>query len=212
MYVTSESLEAESYEIGRARAFTPGWLERESVFMHMSYKYLLGVLKSGNAEGFYEAIRTALPPFMDPATYGRSTLENASFIASSRNPDPQNHGRGFVSRLTGTTSEFISMWLHMMTGSKVFTFKNELHFELAPVLSGDFFDERAEVRFNFLKQTTIVYRNPSRLNTYGPNAVRPKAYELHYKHGTCETRQVVVGNAAEAVRRGEVKTIYVSLA
>ena len=47
MYKTSESLEALSMEYGRIRAFTPGWLERESVFLHMEYKYLLGLLKAG---------------------------------------------------------------------------------------------------------------------------------------------------------------------
>ena len=87
MYVTSESLEEESLEIGRARAFTAGWLERESVFMHMEYKYLLGLLKGGLWDEFFQVIKTALPPFMDPEVYGRSTLENSSFIASSRNPN-----------------------------------------------------------------------------------------------------------------------------
>lgn len=52
MYKTSVSLDGESQEIGRIRAFTPGWLERESVFLHMSYKYLLALLKSGLYEQF----------------------------------------------------------------------------------------------------------------------------------------------------------------
>ena len=57
---------------------------------------------------------------MTPEVYGRSILENSSFIASSRNPNPNNHGRGFVARLSGTTSEMLSMYLLMMQGEKSF--------------------------------------------------------------------------------------------
>src|SRR5690606_1292871 len=101
LYKTSASLETETLSIGRARAFTPGWLEREASFVHMSYKYLIGLFKSGLYDQYYEAIKTGMIPFMDPLVYGRSTLENVSFIATSNNPNPKNHGRGFVARLTG---------------------------------------------------------------------------------------------------------------
>ena len=56
--------------------------------------------------------------------YGRSTLENSSFIASSVNPNPDVHGRGFVARLSGSTTEMISMWIQMMMGGKVFTYED----------------------------------------------------------------------------------------
>ena len=120
MYKTSSSLEEMSYEIGRSRAFTPGWLERESIFMHMEFKYLLSVLKSGLYEEFFNDLKTALPPFMDPQVYGRSVLENSSFIASSVNPNSLLHGQGFVARLSGTTAEFLSMWQLMMMGKEAF--------------------------------------------------------------------------------------------
>ena len=45
MYKTSESIENMSMENGRVRAFTPGWLERESVFLHMEYKYFLAMFQ-----------------------------------------------------------------------------------------------------------------------------------------------------------------------
>ncbi len=211
MYVTSESLEDETLEIGRARAFTPGWLERESVFMHMSYKYLLGLLKSGLHDAFYGEIEHALPPFMDPSVYGRSTLENSSFIASSRNPNPKNHGRGFVSRLTGTTSEMITMWLHMMTGSKLFTFKNQLNFELNPVLRADYFDERQQVSFNLFKNTKVIYDNPKRKNTFGQDRVKPVKYQLTFKNGQSITTENVTGDLAKSVRAGEIALIQVTL-
>ncbi len=118
MYKTSESLEGETLEIGRIRAFTPGWLERESIFLHMTYKYLLSVLKSGLYNDFYQDIMTNLVPFMDPIIYGRPTTENSSFIASSVNPDAHIIGQGFFARLSGSTAEVLSMWLYMFVGKK----------------------------------------------------------------------------------------------
>lgn len=207
MYVTSESLENETLEIGRARAFSAGWLERESVFMHMEYKYLLGILKSGLYQEFFEAIKTAFPPFMDPEIYGRSILENSSFIASSRNPDPENHGRGFVSRLTGTTSELISIWLIMMTGWKMFKMEDELVFSLNPVLSSDFFDENNEVRCKIFSNTEIVYKNPGRKHTYGSDGVSVKSYTIFCKNGTTKALDRISGVNAHDVRNGEIRLI-----
>lgn len=212
MYITSETLENESMEIGRARAFVPGWLERESVFMHMEYKYLLGLVKSGLYSEFFEVIKTALPPFMDPAVYGRSPLENSSFIASSVNPNKANHGRGFVSRLTGTTSEMTTMWLHMMTGMKLFELKGaELHFSLKPVLPSDFFDENNEVRCSIFGDTTIIYNNQSRKSTFGENAARIMGYILTDKEGRTHSCEKVYGELAESIRDGKIKTIEVQL-
>ena len=87
MYKTNGPLDACSHEIGRLRAFTPGWLENESVFLHMAYKYLLEVLRAGLHEEFFAEMRGGLVPFVDPAVYGRSPLENSSFIVSSAHPD-----------------------------------------------------------------------------------------------------------------------------
>jgi hypothetical protein len=122
IYQTSESLEACSHEIGRLRAFTPGWLERESNFLHMTYKYLLGLLKAGLYDVFFNEIKTNFTCFMDPNVYGRSPIENSSFIATSSNPDAKKHGQGFVSRLTGSTAEVLSMWRYMFIGKHPFSF------------------------------------------------------------------------------------------
>ncbi|MBR6299616.1 MAG: cellobiose phosphorylase, partial [Clostridia bacterium] len=117
MYKTSAPIGECGMEIGRVRVFTPGWLERESVFLHMEYKYLLGLMKAGLYDEFYEAAETALIPKLDPAVYGRSILENSSFIASSVNPDPDTHGRGYVGRLSGSTAEMLSLWKMMFVGN-----------------------------------------------------------------------------------------------
>lgn len=215
MYQTSVSLDGESHEIGRMRAFTPGWLERESNFLHMSYKYLLELLKAGLYEEFYGEIKTSLVPFLDPAVYGRSTLENSSFIATGGNPDPNNHGRGFVARLSGSTAEFLSMWRTMMAGSHIFTMVDGvLTLSLAPVLPGWLFDEQGTLSFTFLGGTEVTYINPNRADTFGENKVEIQDLTLVFSDGR-ETKisgALVRGEAAEALRRGEITAIRAVLA
>lgn len=214
MYKTSVSLDGESHEIGRIRAFTAGWLERESVFLHMSYKYLLALLKSGLQEQFFHEMRTSLIPFLDPAVYGRSTLENSSFIATSVNPDPKVHGRGFVARLSGSTAEFISIWMMMMAGPHVFRMQGkELQLAFAPSLPGWLFNEQAEVAFKFLGTTEVTYHNPGRGNTYGPDGVTVQSIVLKQQNG--DTVQVdgpvISGKLAEQVRDGQFAAIRIEL-
>jgi len=140
MYKLNECLAECPAEIGRARTFTRGWFENESIWMHMSYKYLFELLRLGLFEEFYEDAKTMLVPFMDPEVYGRSILENSSFIASSANPDKNVWGQGFVARLSGSTAEFIHIWLLMTAGQKPFFIKDgKLGFELAPALPGEWF-------------------------------------------------------------------------
>ncbi|SEU24299.1 cellobiose phosphorylase [Paenibacillus sp. NFR01] len=214
MYQTSVSLDGESHEIGRIRAFTPGWLERESNFLHMSYKYLLELLKAGLYEEFYGELRTSLVPFLDPAVYGRSTLENSSFIATGGNPDPGVHGRGFVARLSGSTAEFISMWRVMMAGKKAFSMVDgELALTLAPALPGWLFDEEGKLSFTFLGSTAVIYHNARRADTFGAQAATIKRMSLHYADGTeaGTAGALLRGSHAEALRRGEISRIDVVL-
>ncbi|EFB74551.1 hypothetical protein SUBVAR_07206 [Subdoligranulum variabile DSM 15176] len=109
MYKVNASLNDTSFEVGRARAFTPGWLENESIWLHMEYKYLLELLKSGLYHRFFAAFCDAAVPFLDPAVYGRSPLENVSFLGSSVNPDPAARGRGFVARLIPADGDVVAM-------------------------------------------------------------------------------------------------------
>src|SRR3989344_1069318 len=105
MYKDNAPLKSAPVEIGRARVFTPGWLENESVWLHMEYKYLLEMLKGGLHDEFFQDFKKALVPFQPAERYGRSVLENSSFIVSSVFPDPSYHGVGFVARLSGSTAE-----------------------------------------------------------------------------------------------------------
>lgn len=214
MYQTSVSLDSESHEIGRMRAFTPGWLERESNFLHMSYKYLLGILKAGLYEEYFEDLKTSLVPFLDPTVYGRSTLENSSFIATGSNPDPEVHGRGFVARLSGSTAEFLSMWRSMMAGKHVFTVRDgQLTLTLSPILPGWLFDESGKVSFKFLGSTLVTYNNSRRADTFGANAAVISSMKLIKRDGTvvnCDGA-VIQGADAIAVRDGEVSAIRVNM-
>ncbi|MDA3931411.1 MAG: cellobiose phosphorylase, partial [Tenericutes bacterium] len=167
MYKTSACINDESHEIGRIHAFTKGWLERESNFLHMTYKYLLGLLKAGLYDAFYEEIKDNLVCFMDPEIYKRSTLENSSFIATSNNPDPSIHGKGFFARLSGSTVEAVNMWSVMMTGGKPFKYVNgTLRLEFEPKIHHTFFKEDKTLSFKFLKNIKVTYINQSLKNTF----------------------------------------------
>lgn len=211
MYKTSVPIKDLSMENGRIRAFTPGWLERESIFLHMEYKYLLSVLKAGLYDSFYEDIQTALVPFLKPEQYGRSILENSSFIASSENPNSNVHGRGYVARLSGSTTEMISMWILMFLGEKIFTYDNgelQLHFE--PKLPGWMFDEKGEVSFKLLSQCNITYRNEKKKPTYGKDAA--KVTKITIKDTAREVKgDLLCGKLAEDVREGLVRNLIVTM-
>ncbi|MDR0675549.1 MAG: hypothetical protein LBF97_00715, partial [Elusimicrobiota bacterium] len=140
MIKINESIKGVDMNIGRITVFTPGWLEDESIWLHMEYKYMLELLKNELSQEFFDLSKTALIPFMDPNKYGRSIFENSSFIVSSAHPETQIHGQGFVSRLSGATAEFISIWLAMTCGTKPFFIKDgKLSLELKPQLSAELF-------------------------------------------------------------------------
>ncbi|MGP6139903.1 hypothetical protein [Jeotgalibaca sp. A127] len=214
MYKTSTPLTDEPIELGRARFFTRGWLENESVFLHMSYKYLLEILKSGLYEEFYEDSQTMLIPNLDPAVYGRSILENSSFIASSANPDPSIHGKGFVARLSGSTVEFLEMWVRMFIGETPFTYTDQLGFQLRPVLHQGLFQEDGTVQFKLFGAIDVTYVNETKQNTYGKDGVRPVRYTLTYldDHEIAIEDEWVDDQGARAIRNKEVKSIRVTLA
>ncbi|MFP4371058.1 MAG: hypothetical protein ACLFQ4_02415 [Halanaerobium sp.] len=233
MYRVNGDLKEESYEIGRARAFSPGWLENGSIWLHMEYKYLLELIKNGLIEEYYQAVEAALVPFQDPEIYGRSILENSSFILSSLNGDTKNHGRGYIARLSGSTAEYINMWSLMSFGKEPFkTEAGELIYAPEPNLTAELFTrekrieklqlsekEAVEVEipanafaYRFLGQTLVIYHNPERADTFGDNGVSPAAYKLIDQSGE-EYRvegTAVRGELAEKIREGKFKEIQIS--
>ena len=94
------------------------------------------------------------------------------------------------------------MWLIINSGHHPFVVnaKNKLTFQLGPILQGRLFSKkesrvtffypqagRQEVplpansyAFNFLGSTLVVYHNPKRQDTFGPDKVSVKRMELTY--------------------------------
>lgn len=210
MYKANAPLEACSREIGRLRAFTPGWLENESVFLHMAYKYLLEVLRAGLCDEFFTDMRRGLAPFLDPHTYGRSPLENSSFLVSSAHPDESLHGRGFVARLTGAAAEFISMWSYMMAGPQPFFMRaGELCLAFKPALPGWLFREDGTLTFTFLGQCEVTYRKPP--GAGDPGAVSAVTLHLPAGQQISLPGSVIGAPYAAMVRSGEIKQIEMIL-
>lgn len=208
MYKVNASLAPLTFEAGRAKAFTPGWLENESIWLHMEYKYLLELLKAGLYSEFAAAFRKAAVPFLDPAIYGRSPLENVSFLVSSANPDPTLHGRGFVARLSGSTAEFLQMRELMFFGKTPFILQDgALALRFAPFLPDYLIPENREVRAKFAGSCEVIYR-------IAPNVqVVPGQYRI--TNMTLDSQpypgDTLPAPAAEAVRGGLVHQIIVQI-
>lgn len=213
MYKVNESLNKASFEVGRSTAFTPGWLENESIWLHMEYKYFLELLKSGLYEEYFEDFKNGLIPFLDEKTYGRSILENSSFLASSANPDEKIHGKGFVARLSGSTAEFIHMWQIMMFGHKPFCYeKEELHLSLEPILPEYLIGDDGIVRATLLGKIPVCYQITKK-KALIPGNYEVESYTLQYQDG--ETKLILDSKLPSKesfdVREGRVKSICVSI-
>ena len=212
MYKVNAPLAAESFELGRCRAFTPGWLENESIWLHMEYKYLLELLKSGLYQEYIEDFYKAVIPFQPEERYGRSILENSSFLASSANPDEKIHGKGFVARLSGSTVEFMDMWQTMMFGQKVFRMeKGELVLGLEPLIPAYLLGKRDTVEAVFLGKTKVIYHVKNTEKDYIPGEYKITEYRFTTSDGRVQSvySNVVTGKAAQEIRNGGITKIEV---
>jgi hypothetical protein len=211
MFTLSESLSSIGPEIGRMVAFAPGWLENQSVWLHMSYKFYLELLRGGLYDEFFNEISTGLVPFMDADVYGRSPLEAASFIVSSAFPDKKLHGQGFLARLSGSTAEFMSMWAHMMAGPTPFSLDDAgaLQLSFEPVIPGWMFPDSGNVSFTILGAVEVTYHNPKRKDTWN---IKPKRAVATYTDGsTSSVEGGIFGKAvAQDVRGLKIKSVVVN--
>jgi len=167
MYKICEDLKEQDVATGRIKAFARGWLENESIWLHMSYKFYLEVLRAGLYEEFWAEAQTGIVAFMDPLVYGRSPLEASSFLASSAFKDDSLHGQGFVARLSGSTAEFTSMWNLMMAGPQPFKVdeNGDLYLEFAPALPDFLFDD-GKISFTFLGKIPVTFHNDQGKSTW----------------------------------------------
>ena len=219
MYKVNASLLQASFELGRCRAFTPGWLENESIWMHMEYKYLLELLRSGLYSEFFEDFGKMAVPFLDKEVYGRSTLENSSFIASSKNPDKSIRGKGFVARLSGSTIEFISMWKLMFFGKRVFRLTDgDLAFGVDPAIPAYLLKEdggKYMVSSTLLGKTKVIYEMSDKRDYY-PGNYEVTEYTLRFADGKeiTESKAVLGKELALSIREGkacEIKAVLKSI-
>src|SRR5262249_32704246 len=159
--------------------------------------------------------------FLSPEVYGRSPTENSSFIASSSFPDPRLHGTGFVARLSGSTAEWLSMVFAMGLGPEPFQFVNgELRFEPKPILPKWLFTAKTENHFpahtfglKLFGKTWILYRNPTRQDTFGVKELLPVRYDLRYENGdTVSVDGNFLPNAlARELRDGKLARVEIEL-
>lgn len=209
MYRLCAPLGGESLELGRIRAFTPGIFERESIFLHAELKYMLALFDAGEYGAFFERLKTVLPPFFNPEVYGRSTLENSSYIVSSAHPDARLHGRGFQPRLSGANAEVLSIWQRMFLGNRMFTVEGgELCFSPAPVLPGWLFDDSGRLGFRYLG-CDFSYLNSSRRDTYGEKCAQVLRVTAG---GETVPGGILRGPAAERLREGRLPQITIEYA
>lgn len=203
-YKTCAAIDDAPFEIGRVHAFTKGWLERECNFLHMDYKYMLGLLEAGFYSEFFAEIKDSFVVYMDPFVYGRNPSEASSFVVPTCNPDSSKHGRGYFARLTGANAEFLNMAVLLFAGDSLFSNEGgKLHFHLEPKLSKDFFDEKGDASFLLFSHCEVVYHNPDQLDCY-------KGVKLHYSIAG-KSYETIDGGLAEDIRSGKIAKIDVRI-
>jgi len=226
MYRLNTCLENTPFEIGRSRAFPRGWLENESIWLHMEYKYILELIKNGMYDEFFKNLYNCSVCFLDPKVYGRSILENSSFLASSAYPDNGLWGKGFVARLTGATSEILSIYIYMCLGKEPFFLDQSgaLCARFRPLLQERFFTARAHTftfkgkkrkfpantfAFKLFSKTLVVYHNPQRKNTYA-SGMQAEKIEVLRKGEKINIRGGVLSSALTSdLREEKIDEIHV---
>jgi hypothetical protein len=200
MYTISASLQGQSSEIGRASALPPGWLENQSISLHMSYKFYLELLRHGLYDEFFtEMMSGGMLPFFDPKMYGQSLMVPTTFIVSSAYADISMHGRGYNNnnqngrektlQYSGTTSEFLSMWIYIMVGAHPFSLHprtGQLQMQLLPTIPITWFSMEPDgntwmVQYKLFGSIDVRYYNPRGVDLYD---ILPTRYVVTLRDGT----------------------------
>lgn len=233
MYKINEPVPENFRQLGKHSLYPPGTRENESIFVHVEYKYLLELLTKGLCEEFYSEFKTAFTPFFDPYKYGRSTMENCSFLIGGAYHDEREHGRGLRPRSTGTSAEVLSIWQMMVMGEKPFYLNDggELKLQFKPSLPGWLFTESARditiyrngcketlavpensFIFRFLGNTYVIYHNPSRSDTFGDIGTTVSKCVIWIDERKVEVDGgEITGELAESVRKGLTTRVDVYL-
>ena len=213
MYKVNTSLSSASYELGRAVAFVPGWLENESVWLHMEYKYLLELIRSGLYAEFYEDFKNAAIPFLDKEVYGRSIYENSSFLVSSVYPNKALHGKGFVARLSGSTVEFISIWKRMMFGAHILSLQEgKLAFTPQPAIPEYLIPDDGHISATLFGDVEVNYHFAQRKDYIpGEYEIQSMIFIYHDGHRTQCGGPVAAGSVPEDLRSGRISSVQINI-
>ena len=192
----------------------------QSVWLHMSYKWLLELLRATQTlstsnsllisskeelaelrDSFFSELRSQLVCFQPPARYGRSPLEAASFIVSSAFPDSTMAGSSFLARLSGSTAEMLSLWTLLTQGEHPFSLDKDesLALEFKPILPGWLFDSSGRFSFTFLGGVNVTYHNSDLKDTWLLN-VREAVVQNNVVESLSFSGGVIKGDIAKKVR------------
>jgi hypothetical protein len=134
-----------------------------------------------------------------------------------------------VARLSGATVELLHLWLHLFLGASPFVLEDGRPlFRPEPNLSGTFFTATEQRVAPFGTQeilpagsaacalfgsTLLVYRNPSRRDCFGPDAVAPRRFLLYGRDGSTTTVEgaYLESPEAQALRLGRYRRVDVVL-
>ena len=209
MYVLNAPLDDQPASLGRAMAFPGGWLENGSVWLHMEYKYLLELLHIGDGKLFWTEAQQVLIPFLDTGCYGRSPYENSSFIASSRYPVEEFHGRGFIGRLSGATAEYLTMWSEFILGRRPIVIESgKTVFRPAPLLPAALFREDDCLEFMLFSTVHVCYENPDRIDLFeGKYGI--KSISITENDTTRQYADCLPTDDLEKLRQGKISSMRV---
>jgi hypothetical protein len=230
MYRVNEPLGDHALELGRIGVFNDGWLENGSIFLHMHYKFVLEMVRRGLVAEFYEEMEKLLVPLRPVKEYRRNPIENSSFLVGGGFAiDAREHGRGCVARLSGAAVEFLHLWSLLFLGPMPFVFEaGKLRFRPQPLLSKALFSthEKSAATLGvaetlpadsaacaFLGSTLLVYLNPMRRDSFGPDAATPSRFRLYGRDGAEKAVDGphLEGADAEALRLGQWRRVDVWL-
>lgn len=150
---------------------------------------------------------------MDVDVYGRSPLECGSFVVSSAYPDEDLWGASFLARLSGSTAEFLSIWLLAFAGPAPFALDDDdaLTLALAPALPAHLFKDDGTAAFKFLGGVAVTYHNPKGADTWDLAVAKYVLFESDDDDAGVEVFGPAVTDQAAHVRALKYAAIHVHL-
>lgn len=161
-------------------------------------------------EQFFDDFTSTAIPFLSPEMYKRSTLENSSFLVSSANGDEESHGRGYVSRLSGSTAEFVSIWNQMLFGKAPFGYDNSgLYLRFCPAVPRELLCRERSLIGTFLGRVAVAYHTGN-LTELKPGEYRITGYQLQNdRDSVWISGEIIPQEWAIRIRSGAVSHIDV---